>query len=458
MKKVLSFLTAVSLVLISGCTKISNDSSYLQSDSYGSYTSDVEYIIEDSVSSVESVISQIESELEKQQQSGEVTVSRDTESVSSQVDTANEAGKQIAVVDSSVDSADAQVITPADVDTKGEKPLYYNDLTKTQKHIYRCIKSAAENMTEGLFSIGAVSSNEDRFSDITVAFRALSADNPQIFWLPISYVASSDGSSLALSYRKNGNNLDYTFSSSQKANAEKQLNAKAAEIIAEAQKLSSRFEKELYFHDWLCKNVTYGYNGSENCYTAYGALVNGVAVCEGYSRAMQLLCDKAGIPCTVIYGKSEGIGHMWNIINPGDGWYHLDVTWDDDADFDLARHAYFNLTDAEIKTDHTIFEAVTPDKSYVGNDLFNISLYQCTSTTYNYFVKKNLVFQNDMAYNAQRIAQEVSAGNTMPEFKYILSGKALETFLNELNPQLLNYGLRISQYSKLGNAVLLGFG
>ena len=196
----------------------------------------------------------------------------------------------------------------------------------------------------------------------------------------------------------------------------------------------------------------------ENCYTAYGALVNGVAVCEGYSRAMQLLCDKAGIPCTVIYGKSEGIGHMWNIINPGDGWYHLDVTWDDDADFDLARHAYFNLTDAEIKTDHTIFEAVTPDKSYVGNDLFNIGLYQCTSTTYNYFVKKNLVFQNDMAYNAQRIAQEVSAGNTMPEFKYILSGKALETFLNELNPQLLNYGLRISQYSKLGNAVLLGFG
>ena len=105
-------------------------------------------------------------------------------------------------------------IKPADINTTGEKPLYYNNLNENQKQIYRYMKTAAEQMQKGYFKIGDVRSDENRFSDIVVAYRALSADNPQIFWLPDSYLMSNDGSALAFSH--NSNNISYPVDEQEK--------------------------------------------------------------------------------------------------------------------------------------------------------------------------------------------------------------------------------------------------
>ncbi len=454
MKKTISFLMTFLMLLLSGCTMLYNGDT--SSDTY-EYSSEKVYVWQDGIESVDSVISQIEENISQRQSAGEITVERETEVyITDEDDTIDsEAGKQKAVIDSEINSVKVQEIKPADINTTGEKPLYYTYLTDSQKQIYRYMKNAAEQMTTGLFSIGAVSSGENRFTDIAVAFRALSADNPQIFWLPETYIMSPDGSALAFSYTEKG--IDYPFTPQQKSLAQQQINTTVNNLKEQANRLNSRFEKELFFHDWLCQNVTYNDDGTDNIYSVYGALINGVAVCEGYSRAMQLLCDSVGIPCTVIYGSSRDVGHMWNIINPGDGWYHLDVTWDDDEKYNYIRHTYFNLSDKQILSDHDIFDTVARDKHYIGTDSFNLYLYDCNFESYNYFVKNKLVFTGDVNADAKIVADAALNGKASIEVRCFGSDIDYNAYLSQINITLFGFGSNtwINKYSYLGDSLVL---
>lgn len=60
-------------------------------------------------------------------------------------------------------------------------------------------------------------------------------------------------------------------------------------------------------------------------YTAYGALVDKLAVCSGYSLAYKAVLDRLEIPCVVVSGHSRGknqngedtentVGHSWNYV------------------------------------------------------------------------------------------------------------------------------------------------
>ncbi|MBR3561247.1 MAG: hypothetical protein IKN81_06965 [Oscillospiraceae bacterium] len=120
-------------------------------------------------------------------------------------------------------------------------------------------------------------------------------------------------------------------------------------------------EQYRYIHDYLCKNCFYnhdavhsvsrddpGYEAFEMAHCAYGALVEltfgsgdrGGVVCEGYSEAFELLCQRVGLPCATVDGDGDMSGdtlqnnHEWNIIRPYDNgvWYAVDVTWDDERD------------------------------------------------------------------------------------------------------------------------------
>ena len=58
-------------------------------------------------------------------------------------------------------------------------------------------------------------------------------------------------------------------------------------------------------------------------------------VCEGYARALKVLCDRVGIPCVLVDGYAKtslaaaGEAHMWNYVQLDDLWYGIDVTWND---------------------------------------------------------------------------------------------------------------------------------
>lgn len=55
----------------------------------------------------------------------------------------------------------------------------------------------------------------------------------------------------------------------------------------------------------------------------YGVLLKNIAVCDGFSQVVKVLCDAMDIPC-VIMGNAS---HAWNMVQMEDGgWYRLDIT------------------------------------------------------------------------------------------------------------------------------------
>ncbi|MCR5179512.1 MAG: hypothetical protein K6C95_11100 [Lachnospiraceae bacterium] len=87
-------------------------------------------------------------------------------------------------------------------------------------------------------------------------------------------------------------------------------------------------------YKYICDNVAYDYSSSSDFirYTAYGALINGKSVCQGFSMLFYRMALMEGIDARVVsgYGKNGGSGgnHAWNCVKLGDVYYLCDATWD----------------------------------------------------------------------------------------------------------------------------------
>ena len=114
----------------------------------------------------------------------------------------------------------------------------------------------------------------------------------------------------------------------------------------------SDLEKAEALYTWVTANVEYDqrYYSDRNAMpyesqTALGALRDGVAICGGYSHAVKLLFEKAGIPCFTVTGTCQGENHMWNIARIDGQWLWFDVTMGrgSDGQFGFLRFALKEL-------------------------------------------------------------------------------------------------------------------
>lgn len=120
----------------------------------------------------------------------------------------------------------------------------------------------------------------------------------------------------------------------------------AATIAQKAASLTSDYEKEMCAYDYISSNCYYNYD-APNAFSAYGALGDREAKCDGISLAMKWLCEEMGIPCMVIAGNSADnpIGHAWNIVCIDGTYYDLDVTNDvNSGDRDYDYYGAFNVS------------------------------------------------------------------------------------------------------------------
>lgn len=119
-------------------------------------------------------------------------------------------------------------------------------------------------------------------------------------------------------------------------------------------------------------NAPYAHN-------AYGALVDGKAVCDGYTKAFQYLLQRVGIQSFMVTGIGNGVKHAWNIVRIDGKYYNVDLTWDDQKS-DII-YTYFNITDEEIKSLSHILDKESEGFAPV-----------CTSTDANYFAVYGGIF------------------------------------------------------------------
>lgn len=126
---------------------------------------------------------------------------------------------------------------------------------------------------------------------------------------------------------------------------------------------STRYEQLKYIHDKIAKFTYYDLDGQFSGSCLGGLVVPGV-VCEGYSKAFKLICDRLGIPCVCIFGNydpDEMSAHMWNYVQMEDGkWYGMDVTWDD---FD-GKYGYEIVYDFFLKGSKSFFKQHTEGTEY----------------------------------------------------------------------------------------------
>ena len=111
-------------------------------------------------------------------------------------------------------------------------------------------------------------------------------------------------------------------------------------------------------YDYICANVSYADSGSGNSiFSAYGALINGKAVCQGYATLLYRMLLMAGVDNRVITGTSGGENHAWNIIYLNGFYYNVDSTWDSGAE----KYTYFLKCPAN-------FSNHTPSEFYTTNE------------------------------------------------------------------------------------------
>ena len=116
----------------------------------------------------------------------------------------------------------------------------------------------------------------------------------------------------------------------------KNADAAAAQIAADTNG-KSLYEKVKAIHDYVCKKAVYDAQNNLRVHSAGPMFIgDGHVVCEGYAKAMLILCRKLGIDCACIGGfarnssASSWEAHMWNYVKmDNDTWYLVDATWDD---------------------------------------------------------------------------------------------------------------------------------
>ena len=290
--------------------------------------------------------------------------------------------KRSSIIEKSVTTPSAQDVEN-DKDYADVKTDYaYETLTDDYvKELYmRIAKSVDTVYAPNITTTGSLSDYQ-----ITQAVEAYKNDHPETFWLK--------GSSLFVPYGDTTSvKLDYTVQNDELIAAKKKFDTAVTSAL---KKLPSGndFEREEYINNYIIDNCKYDdaaaenddVQGNEN--DAYGALVDGKAVCEGYARAFQLLCNKANIDCVLLSGTADSDNHAWNGVKIGGDWYQIDVTWDDVDDFIYDSHEYFNLTDSLMYEDHTL----SPKYSEIDAESFlnleswcNFYVPKCTAEKYNY--------------------------------------------------------------------------
>ena len=172
----------------------------------------------------------------------------------------------------------------------------------------------------------------------------------------------------------------------------------------------TEYEKVLSIFDYVSFNSVYDdeiveYNDDENgdgvidpgklSFAAYksfyleGVFEDGIAVCDGFSKAFSLLCNMEGVNAYRITGYVNGDPrslHAWNKVKVDGNWYVVDITWTvlqtGENDFtsggeainfnntEFLSYKYFLKSDNFIKNSHTATNSELNNKLRALNEYY----------------------------------------------------------------------------------------
>lgn len=272
----------------------------------------------------------------------------------------------------------------------------------TEKHLYSQFEIISTSVSDeadedGLYSMDIVELTSGTLTEgqIRTVIEAFSCDHPETFWISNVFGYYTDDKTTMV-------HLYSTFSSKEINRMQAELNVAIKGFLEDIPNELDDYTLEKLIHDKLLAECSYANDvkssqDNPSAFTLYGALVDDVAVCEGYTSAVQYLLKMVGIKTISINGYSKNELHQWCLVNINDKWYHLDPTWNDKDtkdESDSISYLYFNVPDKYISADHTIAKSYTDmtEDELCGNDedktqIFNLPLPECSSEDDSFYNK-----------------------------------------------------------------------
>lgn len=227
---------------------------------------------------------------------------------------------------------------------------YYQHLPREKQKIYYQILSGLTSLAPS-FPVQKCPSE-----DLSELFSLVRLDHPEIFYAPtFTYRFYSHADTVEFI-------PEYLFRKKEIQEHQKAIASRIQKLIRPAMELDD-VGKELYIHDFICKNVRYDKLKKAYSHEIIGPLTQGVGVCEGIAKTVKVLCDALHLPCIVAFchnnpEKNIRYRHAWNVIRLGSSWYHLDATFDNTLSHqngeveEELRYDYVNLDDTAFFRDH----------------------------------------------------------------------------------------------------------
>lgn len=198
-------------------------------------------------------------------------------------------------------------------------------------------------------------------ANFAAARDAFMLDNPELFYVDFDAVALNLGQkgntyTATLGVRRSANGLLLGFADKSAVTAAKtEFQTVITDLTAQVSGAKTVADKIVLANKLVCEKASYSFQADGSAVqqaqirTAYGALVNGYAVCEGYARALKVLLERQNIPSVEVQGyvadDNGGLQpHAWLHVKVDGKWYLVDPTFNDNDKLDFRLLAGSNNT------------------------------------------------------------------------------------------------------------------
>ena len=245
-----------------------------------------------------------------------------------------------------------------------EASLAYNTLTDAQKRLYDEVLPKIAAIED--FTYRADEYGYDTLDDLLLVSMAIDEDHPEYeIYYSIIDVMSEDGTvteALRSYYFMPANSSVEVTTEAEKDVLRHKLavfDAVCRLVVDAIPEDATTYDKYRFLAAYISLVTMYDHNtlGGNQVGNAYGSILGGYSICQGYSVGYAYLCRLANLWCGVVSGESRDVSHAWNLVKLGSGTYHVDVTWSDDSGCypsEPGWYDYFMLTQDEILLDHGI--------------------------------------------------------------------------------------------------------
>lgn len=241
-----------------------------------------------------------------------------------------------------------------------EPKLVYDNLSGDDKAMYDEMLQKARTLIPFFYT--AAEHGYDVMDKSLVVFGALNKDHPEIEnYFMLCEVVDGDMVTTAIEalYFMPRDAGQKPAGADALREETERFNAVCERIVKRIPEDFSAYDKYRYLAVVISLATSYDYDkmGGWQVSTAYGSIIGGYSICQGYSRGFMYLCRKANLWCVTVDGVAgENDSHMWNLVKLDSGTYHIDVTWCDELGFPDSPEweSYFMLTQNEILKDHEI--------------------------------------------------------------------------------------------------------